>query len=100
MKRWIFNIAWLVAFSLIATGCGSGSASTTATTTIVLSTNSATIPVGSTFTFAATVTTSSTNTSVTWQVNGVTGGAAATGLIDTNGDYTAPSTPPNPNTVT
>ena len=32
----------------------------------------------------------STNQSVTWQVNGVTGGSATTGIIDSTGLYTAP----------
>ncbi len=32
------------------------------------------------------------NTSVTWEVDGVTGGTTTTGTIDTNGSYTPPST--------
>ena len=32
----------------------------------------------------------STNQAVTWQVNGVTGGSATTGIIDSAGHYTAP----------
>jgi hypothetical protein len=31
-----------------------------------------------------------TNNAVTWQVNGVTGGSATTGIIDSGGHYTAP----------
>ncbi|HYL64040.1 MAG TPA: hypothetical protein VE077_15600 [Candidatus Methylomirabilis sp.] len=59
-------------------------------------------------TFSATVT-GSTNTAVTWQVNGVTGGAAATGIISASGAYSAPhsiagsimpANPNNPVTVT
>jgi hypothetical protein len=42
----------------------------------------------------------STNTAVTWQVNGATGGSAAAGMIDANGMYTAPAAVPNPATVT
>lgn len=49
--------------------------------------------------FTATVS-GSANTTVTWQVNGVTGGSAATGTIDVNGLYTAPAAVPNPATVT
>lgn len=41
-----------------------------------------------------------TNTQVTWQVNGVTGGSAAAGLIDNTGMYTAPGAVPSPATVT
>ena len=46
--------------------------------------------------FNATVT-GSTNTAVTWQVNGATGGGAAAGTIDAAGLYTAPANLPSPN---
>ncbi len=46
------------------------------------------------------VVTGTSNMSVTWQVNGVTGGAASTGMISASGVYTAPATLPSPNTVT
>ncbi len=49
--------------------------------------------------FAATVTGSS-NTNVTWSVNGVAGGNATVGTIDSAGLYTAPNTVPSPNSVT
>ena len=49
--------------------------------------------------FTATVT-NATNTAVTWQVNGVTGGDSTRGTISTSGLYTAPSAVPNPATVT
>ena len=55
--------------------------------------------IGGTAQFTATVT-GGTSTAVTWQVNGVTGGSAATGTISASGLYTAPSTLPSPNTVT
>jgi hypothetical protein len=42
----------------------------------------------------------STNTAVTWQVNGATGGSAAAGTIDATGMYTAPAAVPSPATVT
>ncbi len=50
--------------------------------------------------FVARVVTSNTNQSVNWQVNSVAGGNTTVGTIDTNGNYTAPSTVPVPNTVT
>jgi hypothetical protein len=56
------------------------------------------VRVGTPQQFAATVN-NSTNRSVIWQVNGTTGGAAATGTIDDNGKYTPPASLPNPNTV-
>ena len=51
--------------------------------------------------FTATVNISNnTNTSVTWQVNGVAGGNSTYGTIGTGGLYTAPSTVPANATVT
>jgi len=58
----------------------------------------ATIRAGSQQSFSATVT-GSTNQSVTWSVNGVAGGSAATGMISAQGMYTAPVVLPNPNTI-
>jgi hypothetical protein len=48
---------------------------------------------GSAVPFTATVTGSS-NTAVTWQVNGVTGGAAKTGTISSTGSYNPPHSVP------
>jgi thiol:disulfide interchange protein DsbA len=42
----------------------------------------------------------SSNTQVTWQVNGVTGGNASVGTISSSGLYTAPCGVPSPATVT
>ena len=58
-----------------------------------------TVNLGQTQQFTATITGTS-NTAVSWTVNGVTGGAAATGTISTGGVYTAPAILPNPPTVT
>jgi hypothetical protein len=41
-----------------------------------------------------------TNTQVTWQVNGVTGGSVSVGTVDGTGLYTAPAAVPTPDTVT
>ncbi len=49
---------------------------------------------GQTTQFTATVT-GTTVTSVTWAVNGVTGGSSTAGTIDANGDYSAPSVTQN-----
>jgi hypothetical protein len=40
------------------------------------------------------------NTAVTWQVNGVTGGNASIGTVSASGVYTAPTNVPSPATVT
>jgi uncharacterized protein (DUF1800 family) len=54
---------------------------------------------GTTTQFTATVA-NTTNTKVTWQVNGITGGSTATGTISTTGLYTPPSAIPSQNPVT
>jgi serine protease len=50
-------------------------------------------------TFMASVV-NTTNTAVTWQVNGLTGGNSTVGTISTGGVYTAPALAPSPATVT
>jgi hypothetical protein len=67
--------------------------------TVTIAPPSANVRPGATQSFSATVAGSS-NTSVTWQVNGVPGGSAATGTISSSGVYAAPSTVPGSNTVT
>jgi hypothetical protein len=67
--------------------------------TVTVTPNPADVRAGNAQPFTAAVTGTS-NTSVTWQVNGVTGGAASTGTISATGVYTAPATLPSPNTVT
>jgi hypothetical protein len=69
------------------------------TISVSVSPTSANVRAGASQTFAATVT-GSTNTNVTWEVNGVTGGASATGTISSMGVFTAPAALPSPNTVT
>src|SRR5262249_1828558 len=57
---------------------------------VAISPTSATVADGATRQFTATVT-GATNTTVIWQVNGVTGGSSATGAISSAGLYTAPA---------
>jgi hypothetical protein len=73
--------------------------SSSAPVSISISPTIASVVVSGTQTFTSTVQNTS-NTAVTWQVNGVTGGSAATGTISSSGDYTAPSAVPTPATVT
>jgi len=76
------------------------------TPTVTISPTSATNPppavtqvfTGTTQGFTASVT-DLTPTTVTWEVNGVTGGNATVGTIGTDGTYTAPSSVPTPATV-
>src|ERR1017187_5864431 len=56
------------------------------------------VRLGSTAQFTATVT-GETNSAVTWQVNGVSGGSAAVGTISAAGLYTPPATIPAANPV-
>ena len=67
--------------------------------TISISPTSANIRAGASQTFSAQLK-NATNQNVTWSVNGVAGGSAATGTISSTGAYAAPSSLPNPNTVT
>jgi Right handed beta helix region len=64
-----------------------------------ISPTSASVPVSQTQQFTATVTGTS-NTSVTWEVNGLAGGNSTTGTVTSGGLYSAPVSVPNPATVT
>jgi hypothetical protein len=77
----------------------SGGTAPPATLTVAISPGAANVRAGATAPFASTVTGSS-NMLVTWQVNGVNGGAAATGTINASGVYTAPAVVPSTNAVT
>jgi serine protease len=69
--------------------------------TVEVTPTSASLVAGSgTQTFAATVSNAQSNTSVTWRVNGVTGGNATIGTISVSGTYAAPANVPSPSTVT
>lgn len=101
MCRVFFRLA--PALLVVAVGCATGtggsstSGSTVKTVTVSVS-GAAQARVGTTVQFVATVANSG-NTAVSWQVNGVAGGSAATGTISTGGLYTAPAALPSPNTV-
>jgi len=73
----------------LAAGCHSNGT----TVGVMVSPPAAVVALQGTTQFFATVT-GATDTSVTWQVNGVTGGSATCGTIATNGLYTAPSAIP------
>jgi hypothetical protein len=61
--------------------------------TVAVSPAAASVPNYGTQQFLATVT-GSTNTAVTWQVNGTTGGSQTTGFISANGFFVAPGNVP------
>lgn len=84
-----------------ATASGSNSCSLTAAAEqIAVCPATATTETGSSGqSFSADVVNAS-NTSVTWEVNGVAGGNTTLGTISSTGDYIPPSTVPTPSTVT
>lgn len=67
--------------------------------TVTISPASAGVRVRGSIRFTAKVS-GATNTQVTWQVNGVSGGNGTIGTISSNGLYTAPPAVPSPATVT
>lgn len=94
-------LLWLLVSSflwLMACG-GGGGGNLTPAISVAISPTQATVPVGQTQPFTATVSNAS-DTSVTWRVNGATGGNSSVGTIDTSGVYTAPAAVPSPATVT
>jgi hypothetical protein len=92
-----------VTATTVAAPAVSGSASVTITgpvvVTVTVTPSTATVRTHKTAQFSASVQGSS-NQSVTWKVNGVTGGNSTVGTITSKGLYTAPGSVPSPNTVT
>lgn len=90
----------LAALAEISCGTsGSPSSVPPADVSVTVSPNSASLFLGATQSFQALVTGSS-NTSVTWEVNGVAGGSTSAGTISSAGFYTAPPLLPSPVSVT
>lgn len=69
------------------------------TVTVTVTPAQVTLTLGGTQTFTATVT-GTANATVVWSVDGLQGGNGAVGIIDANGDYTAPAAMPAAATVT
>ncbi|MDP9147779.1 MAG: S1 family peptidase, partial [Acidobacteriota bacterium] len=68
---------------------GTGTTTGTGTVGVLVTPGSATLSPYGTATFTSSVT-NAANTAVTWEVNGVVGGNATTGIISTSGVYNAP----------
>ncbi|MBZ5569132.1 MAG: Ig-like domain-containing protein [Acidobacteriia bacterium] len=83
----------------VANTTQAASATVTVALPISITPTTAAINLSGTVQFTATVTFSS-NTTVTWEVNGTSGGNASIGTISSSGLYTAPASIPNPNIVT
>ena len=71
------------------TNSSTGTSTGTGTVAVVVTPGSATLSPYGSATFTSSVT-NATNTAVTWEVNGVVGGNATTGIISTSGVYEAP----------
>ena len=98
MKRAILASSAAVLVLMLA-ACGNNSNNPPNGPSVTISPATANLQEGSQQQFTATVTGTS-NSAVTWQVNGVTGGNASAGTISGTGLYTAPSVIPNPASVT
>ena len=98
-----FALAVVVPSLFTLAACGGGS-SATKILSVAITPTTATVPVNTTTQFVATVNLSNssttTNTTVTWEVNGVAGGSSTTGTIAPSttdvqvGIYTAPAVAP------
>jgi serine protease len=94
------NSATTTAPATAGTNACAGGSTTSDPISVSVSPGTATLQAGAgSQTFTATVSNSS-DTSVTWQVNNVTGGNATVGTISTSGVYSAPASVPSPATVT
>jgi len=101
-SRQCFSLAFLsVVLAAGLAGCTAGISgnSAVAPAVAVTVTGSSSTRLGALTQFSATVANAS-NKAVTWQVNGVTNGNAATGTISSAGLYTAPTTMPSAASVT
>jgi len=88
-----FARSGLALLILVFAGLASGCHSSQPSVMVSVSPNSVPVALQGTTTFFASVT-GATDDSVTWQVDGVTGGNSICGTISTNGLYTAPSALP------
>src|SRR5579863_5631356 len=96
-RTWFIFIIVLIGF---VAGCGGASYGPPPPSIAVTVTSSATtVLLGNQLQFTAMVTGSS-NTTVSWSVNGISGGNAMVGTIDPTGLYTAPADLPNPPGIT
>jgi len=93
-KQW-FLVAAAAILALLISGCGGSGSSTPppSNVTVTVMPLTANVVTGASQPFMDQVT-GTTNMTVTWQVNGVTGGNSTVGTISTAGLYTAPPTPP------
>lgn len=94
MRRLHFSLLCTVVILVLAACSGPLPAPGSGAVTVTLNLTNATVNVFGTQQFSASVTGSS-NTAVTWQVNGVTGGSKSTGYVSTAGLFVAPGSAPS-----
>lgn len=102
MRRATFFLLFLllgIQFGCAGTGAPTKVTPPPLTTTVTVSPASANVRAGAAQAFTATVAGASSQT-VTWSVNGMSGGNSTLGTITSGGNYTAPAVVPNPNTIT
>ena len=99
MRRSLLILLPLLALAALLPGCSMISPTPTAPVPSVQVSGASQLRVGATTTFTAAVS-NLTNTTVTWQVNGVAGGNSTFGTISSGGVYTPPAAVPTANTVT
>src|SRR5712671_4876929 len=107
LRQLVVRAVTLVFFLELLTACGGSSSQTPpppppppTITSVTVTGNQSVVPVGQEAVFDATVKgTGQFNTSVSWSVNGVSGGDTADGTI-AGGLYTAPANLPSTNPVT
>lgn len=97
MKK-ILALTLILGFATLISACGNGSSGTIVPpplqVVVQITPASASVQTGKQVQFSASVL-NTTNTAVTWQVNGTTGGSPSTGTITSGGLYTAPSSVPS-----
>lgn len=91
-------------FVCLLIGCGGGSTQSESTTTpqpsVIINPPAPNVRPGDPPVQFTAAVTGASDTALSWSVNGTVGGSAATGLISTTGQYTAPATVPTSNVVT
>ena len=96
MSQLLFSVS--IASSCLVQGCEMKQFNISPGPTLSVTPSPASVPVGWSQQFSASIAGAST-TAVTWSVNGVVGGSAASGTISSSGMYSAPAVPPTPATV-
>jgi hypothetical protein len=102
LKRTTWRLSALALMAILSSACsssGNNSNPPPPTPKVTVSPGTATVTTGGTRQFTATVS-GSTDQNISWRVNGAPGGSSTYGLISVEGVFIAPTTVPNPASVT